>query len=51
MTRSLVRSKKRTRYLYTLREIIKVVKFLLSKYIYSLLNIAIISNRVRYLYL
>ena len=50
MAGPLVRSKERTRYLYALREVIKVVKSSLSKYICSLLNAAMISNRVRYLY-
>ena len=44
MTKPFVRLKGRIRYLYILREVIKVVKSSLSGYIRSLLNMAIISN-------
>ena len=39
-----------TRYLYTPKEVIKVVKSSLSKCIRNLLNAVMISSRVRYLY-
>ena len=49
MINSFISSKDRTRYLYTLSEVIKIVKFSLLEYIRNLLNIAIIFSLVRYL--
>ena len=51
MAEPLIRSNKSTLYLYASREITNIIKSSLSKYILNLLNIAIISRRVIYLYL
>ena len=50
MTRLLIRLNKSTLYLYTSKEITNIIKFSLFEYILNLLNIAIISRRVIYLY-
>ena len=48
--RLFISSNNKTRYLYTSKEVINIVKFSLSKYILNLLKVAIISSLVRYLY-
>ena len=51
MIKLLIRPNGSTLYLYTSRKITNIIKFSLSRYILNLLNIAIISRRVIYLYL
>ena len=46
MNNSFVNSNKSTRYLYALRDVIKIVYFSLSRYIRSLLKIAIIFSLI-----
>ena len=50
MNDSFVSLNESTRYLYALSDVIKIVYFLLSRYIRSLLKIAIIFNLVINLY-
>ena len=50
MNDSFISLNKSTRYLYALRDVIKIVYFLLLKYIRSLLKIVIIFNFVINLY-
>ena len=50
MIKLLIRSNRSTLYLYASRKITNIIKFSLFKYILNLLNAAIISRRVIYLY-
>ena len=50
MIESFVKSNNNIRYLYALKKITNIIKFLLSEYIRNLLKIVIIFNYVRYLH-
>ena len=49
MIKSFVNSNENIRYLYALKNITNIIKFLLFKYIRNLLKAIIIFNRVKYL--